>query len=215
MTIASRLSLALERSGKKQADVARLSGLTPQAVSFILSGKTASLRGNTAVVIAQALGVRTEWLVEGTPPMESREDAQGVTIPLLQVQASAGEGIERSDEVAVAQLVLDQAFIERYFNNIPRKNLRCIHAYGDSMLPTIEPGDILLVDTSVNVPDVDGVYVMSANNSLFVKRVSRRMDGKYEISSDNPVVKTVFLLDKDLQVECLGRVLSTTRTTKL
>ena len=81
-----------------------------------------------------------------------------------------------------------------------------IHAYGDSMAGTLNSGDFAIVDTDVTFADVDGVYVLQAGGQLYIKRVTRRMDGTHEVSSDNPSVKTVDVLNGSQQVRVCGRV---------
>lgn len=61
-------------------------------------------------------------------------------------------------------------------------------------------------DTDCKVADVDGVYVLQANGQLFIKRVTRRLDGVHEISSDNPTVRTVDVLNGSQPVRICGRV---------
>lgn len=93
--------------------------------------------------------------------------------------------------------------------NLPRSRLEAlqlVHAYGDSMAGTLNSGDFALVDTDQRVADIDGVYVLQAGGQLFIKRVTRRMDGAHVISSDNPNVKTVDVLDGSQQVRICGRV---------
>lgn len=93
--------------------------------------------------------------------------------------------------------------------NVPRSRpeaLQLVHAYGDSMLGTLNSGDFAIVDTDCKVADVDGVYVLQANGQLFIKRVTRRMDGAHVITSDNPSVRTVDVLDGSHPVRICGRV---------
>jgi phage repressor protein C with HTH and peptisase S24 domain len=92
---------------------------------------------------------------------------------------------------------------------VPRarpKALQLVHAYGDSMLGTLNSGDFAIVDTDCQVADIDGVYVLQANGQLFIKRVTRRMDGAHVITSDNPSVRTVDVLDGSQPVRICGRV---------
>ena len=49
-------------------------------------------------------------------------------------------------------------------------------------------------------------YVLQANGQLFIKRVTRRMDGAHVITSDNPSVRTVDVLDGSHPVRICGRV---------
>lgn len=48
------------------------------------------------------------------------------------------------------------------------------------MSPTLNSGDIVLVDTGIAAIDIDGVYVLEAHGRLFIKRVRQRLDGSYE-----------------------------------
>ena len=54
--------------------------------------------------------------------------------------------------------------------------------------------------------DVDGVYVLSAHDRLFIKRVRQRLDGQFEVSSDNATVKTVDVLNGEHEIKVHGRV---------
>ena len=120
-----------------------------------------------------------------------------------------GPGTEiQHDDVLVGHIALSEQWVARRLQPTNVAALRFIHAYGDSMSPTFEDGDILLVDTGIKDPKViDGVYVMAANDRLYIKRVRQRMDKALEISSDNPTVKTVDVLNGDHAIDILGRVI--------
>lgn len=63
------------------------------------------------------------------------------------------------------------------------------------------------MDTGIKDPKtIDGVYVMAANDRIYIKRVRQRMDKAIEISSDNATVKTVDVLNGDHSIDILGRV---------
>ena len=131
-----------------------------------------------------------------------------VHVPLLANAGSMGQGMEiQHDDVLVGHIALSEQWVTRRLQPTNLNALRFIHAYGDSMSPTFEDGDILLVDTGIKDPKViDGVYVMAANDRLYIKRVRQRMDKAIEISSDNPTVKTVDVLNGDHRIDILGRV---------
>jgi phage repressor protein C with HTH and peptisase S24 domain len=114
-------------------------------------------------------------------------------------------------DVQVDEVILDKVPVSRRWLglNLPRSRpdaLRLVHAYGDSMGDTLRSGDFALVDTDRSFVDVDGVYVLEANDQLFIKRVTRRMDGSIDVSSDNPNVRTVDVLSGSHQVRICGRV---------
>lgn len=71
-TLADRLNLAMEQSGMSQGALAKASGVAQPTIWRLTSGNA---RGSTKIVeIANALGVRTEWLSSGIGPM--RNDGQ-------------------------------------------------------------------------------------------------------------------------------------------
>jgi phage repressor protein C with HTH and peptisase S24 domain len=133
-----------------------------------------------------------------------------VNVPLLAASASMGDGDElQSEDVVVGRLTLSADWVQHHIKPSRPDALCFLHGMGDSMAPTFRSGDILLVDNGVRTVRVDGVYVLRAHDRLFVKRVRQRLDGQFEISSDNPNVKTIDLLGGDHPVEVLGRVVWT------
>ena len=134
--------------------------------------------------------------------------APAISVPLLANAGSMGPGTEiQHDDVLVGHIALSEQWVARRLQPTNINALRFIHAYGDSMSPTFEDGDILLVDTGMCDPTaIDGVYVMAANDRIYIKRVRQRMDKAIEISSDNATVKTVDVLNGDHSIDILGRV---------
>lgn len=53
------------------------------------------------------------------------------------------------------------------------------------MSPRLQDGDILLVNTADNKPSSGNVYAIAVDTELRVKRLVKRMDGSWIISSDN------------------------------
>jgi plasmid maintenance system antidote protein VapI len=142
------------------------------------------------------------------PTSRSGEAYGYVNIPLINAAGSMGAGeLMPENEVITDSLRLSLDWIKGQFNGIKSiGSLAFIHAIGDSMTPTFNDGDILLVDTGNIEVTADKIYVLEAHNRLFIKRVRQRLDGKYEISSDNPAIKTVDILNGDHEVTIKGRV---------
>lgn len=131
-----------------------------------------------------------------------------IHVPILANSGSMGGGIDAlHEDVMVGALALSENWINKIVRPSRQGALRFIHGFGDSMSPTFEDGDVLLVDTGVRDPQsIDGVYVLAANNRIYIKRVRCRMDGAMEVSSDNVTVKTVDVLNGDNSLDVLGRV---------
>lgn len=227
MALSDRIRAALANgSDLSQSGLAKACGISRASVNAWVNGKTDSIDGKYLTTAAYYLGVSAHWLSTGEGPMlpGSGEPslaisaaslapapvpgAPAISVPLLANAGSMGPGTEiQHDDVLVGHIALSEQWVARRLQPTNINALRFIHAYGDSMSPTFEDGDILLVDTGIKDPRIiDGVYVMAANDRVYIKRVRQRMDGVVEISSDNATVKTVDVLNGDHRIDILGRV---------
>lgn len=210
-------------------ELAGISGVPQPTISRILKGSHADPRTSTLDKLAHALGCTTEHLrnspshagetknigsitfpeVEGLPSesFDQKIDSRLIPIQVLAAVPSMGNGevLTYDGDQIVDVLPLSRTWLETNVKAKPH-NLRIITGAGDSMHPTFKDGDMLLVDISRSKVDIDGVYVLSAHDRLFIKRVRQRMDGHFEVSSDNPTVKTVDVLNGDHQIRVHGRV---------
>lgn len=217
-----RLVQAMTAAEMKTADLADRLGLSYQAIKKVVDGNTKALTAENSARAAQLLNVSSDWLALGEGTM-SRSHAvmpyselspapipgrPTVAVPVLSNSASMGSGAELLEhDVLSGDLKLSQDWVMQRVKPSSMQALRFIHGYGDSMKGTFNDGDILLVDTGIRLVDIDGVYVLCAHDRLFVKRVRQRWDGQFEISSDNPSIKTSDLLDGREQLDVRGRVL--------
>lgn len=218
-----RLKTARKHAGLIQAQLAKAVGIGQSTVAEL---EKEGFGSSHVATIAAACGVSPIWLATGEGPMLPGAVATAMAIhtadlapapapgmpairvPLLANAGSMGLGTEiQHDDVLVGHIALSEQWVSRRLQPTSPAALRFIHAYGDSMHPTFEDGDVLLVDTGMRDPKaIDGVYVMAANDRVYIKRVRQRMDGVVEISSDNPTVKTVDVLNGDHSIDVLGRV---------
>lgn len=221
MKLAERLKrAAMHKEQFSQAGLARVCGISRPSVHAWFSGKTHSIDGKYLTTVAEYLGVQPHWLATGegemlpassaTRPVATNEPSLpdgAVRVPVLANAASMGGGADLMDEDTICgELTLTPQFVAEQLRPVRPGALRFIHGYGDSMAPTFNSGDVLLVDTDMRDVKIDGIYVLEAHGRLFIKRVRQRLDGSYEISSDNPTHKTVDTLNGDHQVEVKGRV---------
>lgn len=114
-----------------------------------------------------------------------------ILIPLFTAKGSMGEGIEQPDhDTVTGSLQLAESWIKNELKQVSSiKNLAVITGKGESMEPTFQDGDVLFVDTGVKNFNLNGVYVFSVNQSLFIKRLSMRLDGELIATSDNPAMQ--------------------------
>lgn len=111
-----------------------------------------------------------------------------IQIPFLDSRASMGNGTPLTDYVNVVEMVTANLpeLRTRVSFSAPH-NLRLLTGYGDSMSPTFNDGDVLLIDMGVTDLTLDAVYVMERHDQLYVKRIQRRTTGALRMISDNPV----------------------------
>ena len=148
---------------------------------------------------------------ETTPPLlEALNFAdQYALIPLYNVSAAAGHGAVVDHEEVVDSLAFKRDWISHTLHAQPG-DLYLINVQGESMTPTLHPGDVILVDrrNGENIT-TDGVYVIRMGDSLLVKRIQRLPGKTLRISSDNPAYQSFELkLDaaNDDELSVIGRV---------
>lgn len=141
------------------------------------------------------------------PILKDRPDI--IDVPVMNAAGSMGAGLTAPEhEAIVDHMRLATEWIRRNLTTISRPaNLAVLTAYGDSMAPTFNSGDMLLVDTGVADLKLDAVYVLDRAGELFIKRVQRRMDGALVIRSDNPLYDSFVMEPGELsKLRVLGRV---------
>ncbi len=193
-------------AGMSQGALAKASGIAQPTIWRLASGNA---RGSTKIVeIANALGVRSEWLSTGQGPM--REDGQQpqsrltktgdsdvFRLDVLDLTVSAGPGIINQEFVEILYSVeYAPAEARHMFDGRKAENIRIINVRGDSMSGTIEPGDLLFVDISVKSFDGDGIYAFLYDDTAHVKRLQKMKD-KLLVISDNKIYTPWDPIEKD------------------
>lgn len=226
VTLAERVTKSRELAGLSKSDLARAVGVSPSAIAQWENGETKTLEGENLMRAAAALSVDAMWLATGrggqTPrPMMIGEPVsaavyrmstpagEAVVIPVFDVRASMGPGAALPEqETVIGGMQLSSQWVSRNLSNVSSlSNLSVISAIGDSMTPTFNDGDILLVDRGVFDLKLDAVYVLAKGDELFVKRVHRRLGGGAIIKSDNPLHGQEEIADAEsVGLRILGRV---------
>ena len=140
--------------------------------------------------------------------IEIQQNENTVSIPVLgDVEASMGYGVTVYNENQTAiyniskQLARDLGISEQF--------TKMIFARGNSMLPTIQGGDSLLVDMS-KVEVYDGkIYCIRKEGQLYAKRLQRLSATQLKIISDNKDYEPIiidFKKDIDTDFAILGEV---------
>jgi len=115
-----------------------------------------------------------------------------------------GHAVDEYEEV-IEKITVTAEWIKSYAKGRNPKNLALISAKGDSMEPTFNNGDILIIDRSVVEVDAEAIYVLTIGNDLHIKRLQRWTNGSTLMISDNKKYKERKLTAKD-QVVIHGMV---------
>ena len=193
-TLADRLTLAMEKSGLSQAELARACGVKPPSVSGWLSGKSKFLRGENLLKAAAALRVSQSWLATGEGSMEP---GSGV-LDLMTSEVGDAVPIKRFRKIPVVGEVKggDDGFLEEtqypvgfgdgyveYPTTDP--NAYAVRVRGDSMHPRYRAGEFVVVEPNIEAQEGDDVVVICANGRKMLKQLNWRRDGEVQLLSVN------------------------------
>ena len=114
-------------------------------------------------------------------------DGAQVSIQRLDLGAAAGGGSVGGGAEAVPHVSFDRKWLGRIAAGSPDQ-LSMIRVEGDSMSPTLNDGDEILVDRADGAARLrDGLYVLRQEDALTVKRLSVNPGAKRAaVISDNP-----------------------------
>ncbi|MBX9609721.1 MAG: helix-turn-helix transcriptional regulator [Gammaproteobacteria bacterium] len=219
LAFAKRLNEACDDAGVpakhhgRQGALASLFGVTQKGARKWLEGESMPSPTRWPEFGAK-LHVRPEWLFLGQGGKTEASRTASVidrpptlSIPLLSSFASMGLGFPvQEHETVIDNLRLSQDWCRRNLNVSNLGNLAALSAYGDSMRPTFDDGDILIVDRGISSLTVDAVYVLQFRDELYVKRIQRRPDGAVVIRSDNALYEPLVIDPASDGLRVLGRV---------
>jgi phage repressor protein C with HTH and peptisase S24 domain len=200
--------------------LARATGVSPSAFRKWLRGDAEPSR-ERLVALAQAAGVSVGWLASGEGPTPllagvspSSRSAPGAArlnqhayLLLPKRPESAAAGVESPPAVGPAEFIAFSHDWVRTEFGIEPDHLSMETAVGESMLPNIQDGDLLLVDTTENRFRSFGVYVLEVAGERLVKRVQPKLDGSLTLISDNATYEPEHIPPEDAaDITVVGRV---------
>jgi phage repressor protein C with HTH and peptisase S24 domain len=202
--------LVLERlcaeRGEDFAGLSRMLGRNPAYIQqFVRRGVPKRLKEDERRKLARYFSVSESVL--GGPP-ESAFDRNGlVSVNRHPVAVSAGPGTLVTEELGKPYFAFDERWLKA-LTPTPADKLSIVRVEGDSMSPTLNAGDEILVDLGDCDERLrDGIYVLRADEALVVKRLALNPLGRrVTVQSDNPAYPD--WPDCGIHdIHCIGRVI--------
>ncbi|MGE4324133.1 MAG: XRE family transcriptional regulator [Sphingobium sp.] len=220
MIIPDRLIARMAETGETQSSLARAVGMSPQAIGKIVRGETAS--SPQLHLIAQYLRTTPSYLTGRTddpdegafvaPTREEIAEQMGL-IQLQEIDLAIGMGAAYVEDAPVNSLSrwMPQEWV-RQFTDRPAKYLTIARPRGESMYPTINDRDIVIIDRSrTSIDEQDSIWAVFYGGLGTIKRVRALPDGSYRLMADNPQVSAETVVDGEMSV--FGRVVGVIRRT--
>ena len=207
------IGFAIKAKGLTHLEVARKIGVSRQAVQKWAAGVQSPTYDNL-LRLSEVLGCSVDDLLGSDQPLKTPiqptpegETSSVIQVPLLDVYASAGGGVDPSLGETVCGIALSENFLRSLPGVTSIRKLHIIRVIGDSMEPTIEKNGYALVDGNQTRINADSIFCIQAENQIFVKRIQRNFDGSVELISDNPQYRPMKIDKADLEnATIIGRV---------
>lgn len=196
--------------GMRVADLARAVGNTGAWATQFLNGRR-NLPSKTVEKLAVFFKLPAWQLMTDDPGTARPTVVAGfASVPLMPRAVGAGQPIEIDpDEQASEYVAFKDDFVQRFHRPIAVR----VGKDQQSMMPTIQPGDLLVIDQRDQGrmrPNPRLIYALNIDGGATVKRVEV-VDGRLVISSDNLdkdkyATYTRPISDVDLRVVVVGEV---------
>lgn len=173
-TLGERIALIAERLGGEEV----LSERTGISLSQIYRYQRGANQPKADAIqkIAEVGSVSVDWLILGRSDQATNESTQ--------------ERLLLTGDFENKTKVLSEASAKWQINAPPgetHENKAMMHMEGDSMEPTLQDSELVVVDTSFIDPAsiTEGIYFFELNGQVFARRLQRLPKGRLKVIADN------------------------------
>lgn len=191
----------LGRKGIAQGELAKRMDVTPNTISQYKTGvRTPPM--DTLEKLVEALGVTLPEFFACKD--DSKPDV--VFIEKVKARPRAGTGGLETDSRTDGLYSFHSSFITRKGGS--EKTMKLFEVAGESMTPTLNDGDMIMVNTKETEVRSGRIYLLRIGEELMVKRLENRPGGVLLIRSDNKDYEDlpVNLTEVDGDIEIFGRM---------
>lgn len=198
--VSAEIFSRLDRLDLKQRDLADLLGLEPNKISKARSGER-QFKADEVLRARAWLDEKEAAASLGTISSIETSGGEVVTLQKLDLSLSMGPGTLIDDYVEAEPVQFDLAFI-RAITRAPADRLKLVTGIGDSMYPTLNWGDAIMIDTTDRaLAKQDGIYWINVYGAAGLKRLRTIAPGRVLVKSDNKAVGDQEVDAADLIIE--------------
>ncbi|SHN66712.1 XRE family transcriptional regulator [Desulfovibrio litoralis] len=191
----------LTKLNLKQQDIADKAGITQSHISNMLTGR----RGMTTENLEKICDALDITIPEFFAYKIDEDKPDVEFIPLLKARPRAGNGGLETDGDITGWYSFHQSFLTRKGGSV--ETMRLFHVAGDSMSPTLNDGDMVLINLKQKDVTTGHVYLIRIDDELMIKRLETK-PGKIILKSDNPDYEPIEINkdDESVNFEIHGRM---------
>jgi len=174
---------------------------------YLYRGSPRRLPEEVRLRLAEMTGDRADSFLDPQLRQLHGRAAPLLPVPLLDVSAAAGGGRSGDDFQPEETALSFPPMLLRRITSAPTSTLRLISISGDSMVPTLEDGDMVMIDTGRTSPSPPGIFILDDGVGLVAKRVDavpNSFPQQLRLSSDNPAYSNYQRRIDEVRI--LGRV---------
>ena len=210
MTLAQRIKIIRKQLEMSQTEFANAIGITQTSLSQI-EGEKNGISYDVYKAIVGKFNVDPLWLMDGKGEMYISNEAKkksGALPLVVQISGDEEENIVMVDRKAAAGYLQGQSDPD-YIAKLPScrlpgfygKTFRAFEIIGDSMLPGIHPGDMLVggyVEELAHIKKGNVYIVVMHDGSIVAKRINPLGNNVFELRSDNLVYEAYAVKAEDI-----------------
>lgn len=210
MTLAQRIKIIRKQLEMSQTEFANAIGITQTSLSQI-EGEKNGISYDVYKAIVGKFNVDPLWLMDGKGEMYISNEAKkksGALPLVVQISGDEEENIVMVDRKAAAGYLQGQSDPD-YIAKLPSfrlpgfygKTFRAFEIIGDSMLPGIHPGDMLVggyVEELAHIKKGNVYIVVMHDGSIVAKRINPLGNNVFELRSDNLVYEAYAVRAEDI-----------------
>lgn len=174
-----------------QTAIAEKLGVTKQYIHLVSMKDPTRVKNighKMARKIEEHFGLPINSLDEPLGSPSAQQDVDFVDVPLLNLVLAVSP--ERADWGGMVQeLRISKRWLRHNTDATAYEQLARIELRDNSMEPTLGPGSTVLIDTAIRQIDGAGIYVLTRENDLFVRRIQKNIDGTITLICDNDAYK--------------------------